>query len=96
MSTVLLIGATSGLGEGFARWFHTLGKHASRRQDRLSALQQSLGSRVDACQLDITNFATLPGKVDELLKTFDIDTVFTNAGILKSPSFADASTRSNK
>jgi len=35
MSTVLLIGATSGLGEGFARRFHALGKHlivAGRRQ----------------------------------------------------------------
>lgn len=99
MSTVLLIGATSGLGEGFARRFHTLGKHlivAGRRQDRLSALQQSLGSRVDARQVDITDFATLPGKVDELLKTFDIDTVFINAGIMKSPSFTDASTQSNE
>ena len=99
MSTVLLIGATSGLGEGFARRFHTLGKHlivTGRRQDRLSALQQSLGSQVDTCQLDITDFATLPGKVDKLLQTFDIDTVFINAGILKSPSFADASTQSNE
>ena len=79
--------------------FTALGKRlivAGRRQNRLSALQQSLGSRVDARQLDITDFTTLPGKVDELLKTFDIDTVFINAGILKSPSFVDASTQSNE
>ncbi|OCL12654.1 NAD(P)-binding protein [Glonium stellatum] len=99
MSTVLIIGATSGLGEGFTRQFHALGKHliiAGRRQDRLLTLQQSLGSRVDIRQLDITDFTTLPGKVNEMLKAFDIDTVFVNAGIMKSPSFADASTQRNE
>lgn len=41
MSTILVIGGTSGIGEGFTRRFHSLGKNVivtGRRQDRLSAL----------------------------------------------------------
>lgn len=37
MNTILIIGGTSGLGEGFARRFHGLGKKVivtGRRQDR--------------------------------------------------------------
>jgi short-subunit dehydrogenase len=45
METILIIGATSGLGEGFTRRFHALGKKliiTGRRQDRLAALQKEL------------------------------------------------------
>jgi short-subunit dehydrogenase involved in D-alanine esterification of teichoic acids len=45
MNTILIIGATSGLGEGFTRRFHALGKKViitGRRQDRLGALQKEL------------------------------------------------------
>lgn len=44
-STILIIGATSGLGEGYARRFHGMGKKViitGRRADRLAALKQEL------------------------------------------------------
>ena len=43
--TILIIGATSGLGEGFARRFHAQGKKiiaTGRRLERLQALQEEL------------------------------------------------------
>jgi NADP-dependent 3-hydroxy acid dehydrogenase YdfG len=45
ISTILIIGATSGIGEGYARRFHGMGKKViitGRRADRLSALKQEL------------------------------------------------------
>jgi short-subunit dehydrogenase len=45
VSTILIVGATSGLGEGYARRFHAMGKKViitGRRTDRLSALKQEL------------------------------------------------------
>lgn len=45
ISTILIVGATSGLGEGYARRFHGMGKKViitGRRADRLSALKQEL------------------------------------------------------
>lgn len=43
--TILIIGATSGLGEGIARRFHAQGKKVivtGRRQDRLDVLEKEL------------------------------------------------------
>lgn len=43
--TILIIGATSGLGEGLARRFHAEGKKVivtGRRQERLSALEKEM------------------------------------------------------
>lgn len=45
MNTILIVGATSGIGEQFARRFHGLGKKVivtGRRADRLSALENEL------------------------------------------------------
>ena len=45
MKTILIIGATSGIGEGFARRFHSMGKRVvitGRREERLSALAKEL------------------------------------------------------
>ena len=47
--------------------------------------------------MDVSAFSTLPEKVSEITKSFpDINTVFINAGIMKSFSFADPSTSSNE
>lgn len=45
INTILIIGATTGIGEGLARRFHALGKKViitGRRQDRLDALAAEL------------------------------------------------------
>ena len=91
MDTVLLIGATSGIGEEFARRLHALGKHliiTGRRQDCLEVLRRELKG-LEIRDMDDTDFAALPNKVSEILKSFpDIDTVFLNAGTSSMFSFA--------
>lgn len=45
LNTILLVGGTGGLGEGWARAFHGLGKTViitGRRTERLEALQKEL------------------------------------------------------
>jgi short-subunit dehydrogenase involved in D-alanine esterification of teichoic acids len=45
ISTILIIGATSGLGEGYARRFHAMGKSViitGRRAERLLSIKQEL------------------------------------------------------
>lgn len=45
INTILLIGGTGGIGEGFARRFHAQGKTViitGRRTERLSALEKEL------------------------------------------------------
>jgi len=57
ISTVLIIGATSGIGEGYARRFHSMGKKViitGRRADRLSALKQEL-TGIENRQVDETS-----------------------------------------
>lgn len=91
-STIAIIGATSGLGEGFVRRFHAQGKTViatGRRIDRLQALQKEL-SGLEIQQMDVSDIATLPDQVSKLLSAFPkIDTVMAMAGIQKSFDFKD-------
>ncbi|ESZ99287.1 hypothetical protein SBOR_0328 [Sclerotinia borealis F-4128] len=95
MNTILIIGATAGIGEQFARRFHGLGKKViitGRRADKLSALEQEL-SGIETIQWDITNFGEMQHQVTDILKLHPtLDTVFINAGIQKSFSLLDPST----
>jgi len=95
ISTILLIGATSGIGEQFARYFHSKGKTviaAGRRLDRLTALSSELpGLKIS--QFDVENISSIAPKLTELFKSHpDIDAVFVLAGKMETGQFADPST----
>lgn len=91
-STIAIVGATSGLGEGFVRRFHAQGKTViatGPRLDRLQALQKEVPG-VEVQQMDVSDITTLPDQVSKLLKSFPkIDTVMAMAGIQKSFDFKD-------
>ena len=92
ISTIAIIGATSGLGEGFVRRFHAQGKNViatGRRLERLQALQKELpGLQIQ--QMDVSDIATLPDQVSKLLSAHPhIDAVMAMAGIQKAFDFKD-------
>ncbi|KAL9595453.1 MAG: hypothetical protein Q9179_004967 [Wetmoreana sp. 5 TL-2023] len=95
--TILIIGGTSGLGEGFARRFHAQGKKVivtGRREDRLGALERELPG-LGTQRMDTEDIATLPNQVGHVLAAFpNIDTVMAMAGIQKSFDFKDPRTSS--
>ncbi|MBA4111654.1 MAG: short chain dehydrogenase [Leptothrix sp. (in: Bacteria)] len=90
--TILITGASSGLGEGMAREFAAKGRHlalCARRTDRLEALKAELqakhpGVRIAVRALDVNDHA----QVFEVFKFFQgefgtIDRVIVNAGLGK-------------
>jgi short-subunit dehydrogenase len=90
--TILITGASSGLGEGMAREFAAMGRHlalCARRTDRLDALKAELLAkhpqiRISVRALDVNNHA----QVFEVFKAFkdefgQLDRVIVNAGLGK-------------
>lgn len=90
--TILITGASSGLGEGMAREFAAKGRHlalCARRTDRLLALKAELearhpGVRISVRALDVNDHA----QVFEVFKAFkeefgQLDRVIVNAGLGK-------------
>lgn len=90
--TVLITGASSGLGEGMARRFAALGRHlalCARRTERLEALRTELlaahpGIRIEVKALDVNDHA----QVFEVFHAFaaafgTLDRVIVNAGLGK-------------
>lgn len=98
-TTALITGASSGLGEEFARQFARRGADlvlVARRQDVLerlaSDIRQSTGRHVHV----ITSDLTVPGAGDALTATLAerglrLDTLVNNAGLGKTAPFADSS-----
>lgn len=90
--TILIIGGTSGIGEGLARRFHAEGKKVivtGRRQERLQTLQKEM-SGLSTQRMNTEDIATLPKQVADVLASYPkIDTVIAMAGIQKSFSFKD-------
>jgi len=93
-STVLIIGATAGIGRGLVRRIHAEGKTViatGRRQDRLDALAKELPGLKTAC-FDFSDIASLPGVLTDLTtKHPTLDTVIISAGVqtyfsLKDPT----------
>ena len=83
--TALITGASSGLGEHFARLFVNHGAKVvmgARRVERLAALAQELGDAALAVPLDVTSEASIIAAYDAGEARFGtIDTVIANAGI---------------
>ncbi|KAI0427384.1 hypothetical protein F5Y09DRAFT_350508 [Xylaria sp. FL1042] len=87
INTVLLIGATSGIGEALARRFHGMGRQVivtGRNSDKLDALAAELEG-LKTRQFDMSDLALLPSIVAQILHDYpELDTVFINGGIQKS------------
>lgn len=80
----IVTGASSGLGDRFARVLHAAGAHvvvAARRADRLDALAASLGDRVTTVTADLTVAADRERLVEVAGSvTGTIDVLVNNAG----------------
>src|ERR1700729_3901891 len=91
--TVLVTGASQGIGEGVARGFAAEGCHlhlVARSAERLGAIkaeiEKSQGVRVVVHALDLT----APGAIDPLVEAVgDIDILVNNAGVIPSGSLWD-------
>lgn len=86
MKTILILGATSGIGEAFAQRFHGLGKKViitGRRENKIEEIKKKLPG-VEGYVMDNTNLREIPGHVEKLFAQYpDIDTVWVNGGIQK-------------
>ena len=91
MPTALVTGASSGIGEQFARQLAARGHDlvlVARRADRLEKLAAELPTTAHVVACDLGNeAATLPGKVAEL--GIDIDLLVNNAGFGTHGRFAE-------
>lgn len=83
--TVLVTGASGGLGAQFARSLHAAGARvalAARRTDRTTAIAQTLGANAFAVPMDVTDEASVIAAFDQVQARFGVvDVVVNNAGI---------------
>ncbi len=81
----IVTGASSGLGDRFARVLHAAGAHvvvAARRADRLASLAEELGDRVTPVPADLTVLEDRELLVETALgATGRIDVLVNNAGV---------------
>jgi short-subunit dehydrogenase len=90
--TVLVTGASSGIGEELAKEFARRGRHVvlvARRAEKLQALAASLGSSAHVLAADLSKpdeRAALPGRVGEL--GLVVDVLVNNAGLSTSGPIA--------
>jgi hypothetical protein len=91
----IVTGASSGLGDRFARVLHAAGAHvviAARRADRLDALAADLGERVSPVPTDLTDAAQRERLVTEAMAVSgSVDVLVNNAGV-SDPTPAEAET----
>ena len=90
---VLILGATSGIGEALASKFISEGSSVivvGRRQDKLDSFVSSHGSdKASAIQLDITDLTSIPSFAAKVTKEHsDLDCVLLNSGIQRGFDFS--------
>jgi NADP-dependent 3-hydroxy acid dehydrogenase YdfG len=85
-TTVLITGASSGIGEATARELAVAGANVfvgARRTDRLSALSEELGDRAGWHALDVTDAASFDAFVTAAEERFGrFDALVNNAGVM--------------
>lgn len=103
--TILITGASSGLGEGMAREFAARGRHlalCARRTDRLEALRTELLAQYPDIQISVRALdVNQHDQVFEVFQAFkaefgDIDRVIVNAGMGKGASLGTGYFYANK
>ncbi|GAB5407648.1 MAG: SDR family NAD(P)-dependent oxidoreductase [Balneolaceae bacterium] len=94
---VWITGASSGIGEAFARAFFKEGAKlilSSRRIETLEEVRDALGGDESNCfilPLDLADSESLPKKTTEALKAFgNIDVLVNNGGISQRSLFAES------
>lgn len=84
---IVIMGASSGIGEATARLLAERGAKlvlAARRIERLQQIQEAYPTAdILVKQTDVTNFDDVQAVVQEAIETFgQIDVLFNNAGIM--------------
>ncbi|KAL9058074.1 MAG: hypothetical protein Q9162_001936 [Coniocarpon cinnabarinum] len=99
LTTILIVGGTSGLGEAFAREFHKLGKKViitGRRAERLTTLQKELPG-LATYQWDVSDIASISKHVRAINDAHsNIDGVFLNSGLMQHFLWADPNTSTDE
>ena len=84
LKTVMIIGATSGIGRGLAEHFHARGYRViitGRREHLLDEIERELGDRCHGFEMDVTQTNSAQSRFAEILrKVGDVDIVVLSAG----------------
>ncbi len=93
--TIWITGASSGIGESFAKAFHKEGANlilSSRRKDELERVKTELGggASIQILTLDLANPDELESKAEEALTFFNgLDVLVNNGGVSQRSLFAE-------